>query len=73
MIIRWLLQAPDGGGARLSGMSLILENGDVHHFYAVDGDIHHSYNTELRGRYEHAVNREMARPGAEIVYQWGAV
>lgn len=72
LIIRWLIEAPEGAEAQLSGMSLILENGDVHHFYSVDGSLHHSYNTEMRGRYEHALNREMSRPGAQIIYQWGA-
>lgn len=71
LIVRWLIEAPEGGQARLSGMSLVVENGDVHHFYAVDGGIHHSYNTELRGRFEQALSRELSRPSAEIVYQWG--
>ena len=70
LIVRWLLQAPQGT-TDLSGMSLILENGDVHHFYSAGGSIHHSYITELRGRYEQAVGRELSRPGAQIVYQWG--
>jgi hypothetical protein len=70
LIVRWLLQEP-GGETNLSCMSLVLENGDVHHFYSLAGSIHHSYNRELRGRYEHALSRELARPGAEIVYQWG--
>lgn len=70
LIIRWLLQAPDGDG-NLSGMSLVLENGDVHHFYSLSGGVHHSYNTDLRGRYQQAVSRELSRPGAQIVYQWG--
>jgi hypothetical protein len=52
-------------------MSLILENGDVHHFYAAGGRVHHSYSTEFRGRYERAVSRELSRPGAQVVYQWG--
>ncbi|MPZ22155.1 MAG: hypothetical protein GEU28_01105 [Dehalococcoidia bacterium] len=65
------MESPDGG-ARLSGMSLVLENGDVHHFYAVHDGIHHSYNAELRGHYERALAREMSRPGARVVYQWGA-
>jgi hypothetical protein len=70
LIVRWLLNAPEGG-AGLSGMSLILENGDVHHFYAAGGRVHHSYSTEFRGRYERAVSRELSRPGAQVVYQWG--
>jgi hypothetical protein len=72
LIIRWLLESSDAADAHLNGMSLVLENGDVHHFYAVDGSIHHTYNSELRGRYAQAVSRELARPKAEIVYEWGA-
>jgi hypothetical protein len=73
LIVRWVLDAPDSNGVRMSGMSLILENGDVHRFYAVGGDIQHTHTTEFRGRYEHAISREMSRPGAQIVYQWGVV
>ena len=52
-------------------MSLVLENGDVHHFYSFVGGVHHSFTYDLRGRYEQAISRELARPGAQIVYQWG--
>jgi hypothetical protein len=71
LIVRWLVEGPEGE-PQVAAMSLILENGDVHRFYSLGGDIHHSYSHDLRGRYQQAVNRELSRRGAQIVYEWGA-
>ena len=70
VIISWSLPQ-SGVETGLSCMSLILENGDVHHFYSLAGGVHHSFTYDLRGRYEQAISRELARPSAQIVYQWG--
>ena len=45
-------------------MSLVLDNGDIHHFFALHDGVHHSSTRKFRGNYRAAVCRELARPGS---------
>jgi len=56
--------------SRLNGrlsMSIVLDNGDIHHFFALNDGVHHSSTRRFRGSYGTAVESELARPGARVV------
>ncbi|MHB8577234.1 MAG: hypothetical protein ACYDCQ_18130 [Dehalococcoidia bacterium] len=67
-----IIQARLGGhrsghsGGRAS-MSIVLDNGDIHHFFALPDGVHHSKTHQYRGSYRAAVKRELARPGAVVL------
>lgn len=48
-------------------MSLVLDNGDIHHFFSLSDGVHYSSTRRFRGRYRAAVSRELARPHAMVV------
>lgn len=48
-------------------MSLILDNGDIHHFFALHDGVHHSWTRRYRGRYDDALQSELRRPNAAVV------
>lgn len=68
LVIRWTHRGEDGTAR--AGVSLVLDNGDVHHFFALSDGVHHSYTTRYRGRYDQAVAAELQRPGAHVTYRW---
>jgi hypothetical protein len=64
-----VIQARMGGcepSSRYS-MSIVLDDGEIHHFFALADGVHHSSTRRFRGRYEAAINRELARPNAEVI------
>ena len=48
-------------------LSLVLDNGDIYHFYCLSQGIHWVRTSRYRGRYEEAVRRELGRSGAKVV------
>jgi hypothetical protein len=64
-----VIRAPMASGDPHSrhSMSVVLDDGEIHHFYALSDGVHHSSTRRFRGRYDAAVNRELARPHAEVV------
>jgi hypothetical protein len=52
--------------SRLS-MSIVLDNGDIHHFFSLHDGVHHSTTQRYRGRYEEAVACELSRRSARVV------
>ena len=48
-------------------MSLVLDNGDIHHFFALHDGVHHASTPRFRGRYDAAVRWELRRPNAHVV------
>ncbi len=57
----------DGRGSGRTSMSLIMENGEIHHFFALHDGVHHSTTGRFRGRFDDAVAYELRRPNAEVV------
>lgn len=64
-VVRFQLQAADG--RQQTALSLILSNGDIHHFYCLSDGVHHSYNRRYRSNYAAALAAELSRPGASVV------
>jgi hypothetical protein len=48
-------------------MSLVLDSGEIHHFFALHDGVHHSWTGRFRGRFDDALRYELRRPHAEIV------
>ena len=65
MIIRARVDTRKGFGPH--SMSMVFDNGDIHHFFALHDGVHHSYTRQFRGRYRSAINRELTRPDAEVL------
>jgi hypothetical protein len=65
MIIRARVDTRKGFGRH--SMSMVFDNGDIHHFFALHDGVHHSYTRQFRGRYPSAINRELTRPNAEVL------
>ena len=66
-----IIQARMGPGGDQHGrvsMSIVLDNGDIHHFFALSDGVHHSSTHRFRGSASAAVHRELSRPCAEVVY-----
>ena len=60
----------DASGVPHYTMSLVMDNGDTHHFFPLNDGVHYSYTLRYRGNYDEAVAHELHRPHAEIVRQW---
>jgi hypothetical protein len=65
VIIEAILTASRGQGLKTS--SILLPNGDVHHFFPLSDGVHHSFSRRFRGRFDEAMAFELSRPGATIV------
>jgi hypothetical protein len=48
-------------------LSLVLDNGDIYHFYCQPQGVHWTSTSRYRGKYEEAVRRELRRSGARAV------
>ena len=68
VIIRSTLRDADGV-ARFT-MSMVMGNGEIHHFYPLSDGVHYSHTSYYCGRYRDAVASELQRPNAEIVGEW---
>ncbi len=60
----------DANGVARFTMSLVLNNGEIHHFYPLSDGVHYSHTSYYRGRYQDAVASELQRPNAEIAGVW---
>ena len=65
IIIRARVHARQGFGRH--SMSMVFDNGDIHHFFALQDGVHHSYTRRFRGHYQAAINRELTRHNAEVL------
>jgi hypothetical protein len=57
----------DIGGPGRSSMSVVLDSGEIHHFFALHDGVHHSWTARFKGDYDAALLYELRRPNAEIV------
>lgn len=48
-------------------MSIVLDDGEIHHFYALSDGVHYASTGRFHGQYDAAIRHELSRPDAEIL------
>ena len=48
-------------------VSLVLDSGDIYHFFALSDGVHWAHSSQFKGNYLRAVKEEMKRANAKIV------